>query len=251
MSVATAHVYHAVVEHQRFTPVGYRFRYRLCYLLLDIDHIGQTAARLRFFSHNRRNLFSLHDRDHGPRDGSSLRTWIEAVMAGQGLDIRGGRVRLLCLPRMLGFAFNPISVWFCDYADGRPAGVLCAVRNTFGEHHNYLLPGAPDGSEISKKKAFHVSPFMGMTGEYRFRVTRPGARLGLHINEFTANGRELCATLRGTRGTLSDATLVRVLMAMPLMTFKVVAMIHWQALKLWLRRVPVHRKPPPPEQETS
>ena len=250
------HIYLSSVVHTRFAPVRHGFRYRVGYLLLDIDRLSGLDQRLRLFAWNRAGLFSIHNRDHGPRDGSALRPWIEQTLREHGVEMAGGRVRLLCFPRILGYAFNPVSLWYCDYPDGRPAAVLCEVRNTFGEYHNYLLPPAPGGvfdwqATHHKSKCFHVSPFLGNGGNYAFRVRAPGQRLSLHIREFTAGQAVLAAGISGHVRPLEDADLLRLFVAMPLMTFRIFAMIHWQALKLWWRGVPVYRKPPPPRRQTS
>ena len=256
MNTADDLIYRTTVVHTRYAPVRHSFRYSVNYLLLDIDRLAQLDQQLRLFSWNRPGLFSFHDRDHGPRDGSALRPWIEQTLREQGVEMAGGRVRLLCLPRLLGYAFNPVSLWFCDYPDGRAAAVLCEVRNTFGEYHNYLLGPADD--EVfdwqaihHKAKCFHVSPFLATTGSYAFRVQAPGETMGLHILENSAGQALLSAGMTGRASPLRDRGLLRVFMGMPLMTFRIFAMIHWQALKLWWRGVPVHRKPPPPYRQTS
>ncbi|WP_019625061.1 DUF1365 domain-containing protein [Thioalkalivibrio sp. ALJT] len=251
-----SHLYDSVIMHARYTRGGYRFRYRVFHFLLDIDRLDALASELRLFSHNRFNLFSFRDRDHGPRDGSPLRPWIEARLARAGIDIGGGHVGLLCFPRLLGYAFNPLSLWFCHYPDGRPAAVLCEVRNTFGEYHHYVLAPPADqvfhwASEYRKTKKFHVSPFLGMDAEYRFRIARPRERLSVRIAEYTREERVLFASMSGKRHALDDRALIVRFLRMPLMTFRVVFSIHWQALKLWWRGVPFHKKPAPPRQETD
>ena len=133
MTAAT--IYACQVMHQRFFPVAYRFRYRVFTMLFDIDRLEDLAARNRWFSVDRFNLFSLRTRDHARRDGSPWRPWIEATLAEHGIDLEGGRIRLLTMPRLLGHAFNPLSVWYCEHRDGSPRAVLLEVRNTFGEHH--------------------------------------------------------------------------------------------------------------------
>lgn len=248
-------LYLAQVMHQRMFPVGYRFSYRIFNLLLDIDALPSLGRRLRLFSHNRFNLVSVHDRDHGPRDGSALRPWIDRVLAERGVDLAGGTVQLLAMPRVLGYVFNPISLWYCHHADGSLRAVLCEVHNTFGEHHHYLLHegGQPLSTPLRSRarKCFHVSPLMDMHGEYAFHLALPGERLGVHIREFTDEGLMLVATMAGVARPLRDGALLGAVARMPLMTLKVVAAIHWQALRIWLRGARFHPKPAPPEQETS
>jgi DUF1365 family protein len=259
---AGAWLYPSRVMHMRYWPVRYRFSYRLFYLLLDIDQLAQVASRLRLFSYNRWNLFSFHDRDHGPHDGAPLRPWLEALLRAHGIELNGGRIRLLCLPRMLGYVFNPISVYYCEHSDGTLRAILCEVHNTFGERHCYLL--SRDGLAMDyampqrKAKLFHVSPLIGMGGEYRFRFSAPAERFRILIQLFQKPAQQatglrmlLAATLQGARLPMSDAELLRQFLRMPLMVFKVTAAIHWQALKIWLRGAPFFRKPEPPVCEVS
>jgi uncharacterized protein len=249
--------------HLRQHPVRYRFGYRLFYLLLDLDRLAESAARLRLFSHNRWNLFSFHDRDHGAQDGRPLRAWLERLLRTRGIELDGGRIRLLCLPRVLGYVFNPISLYYCEHRDGSLRAVVCEVRNTFGERHCYLLSrdGAPMDYAMPQRKAklFHVSPLIGMGGEYRFHFSPPADRFCVRIRLFqtapwpaAAVPRLLLATaLQGERRPLNDGQLLRQFLRMPLMTLKVTAAIHWQALKIWLRGAPFFHKPQPPLQEVS
>ena len=248
-------LYLAKVVHQRRYPVRYRFDYRVFNLLLDVDRLDETAARLRLFSHNRFNLLALHDRDHGPRNGTPLRPWIDRILGEHGIDLAGGRVRLLAMPRLLGYVFNPISLWYCEHADGSLRAVLAEVNNTFGDHHCYLLHEggrplpAPFRSRATKR--LHVSPLIGMRAEYAFQIDPPGRSMGLHIREYAEQGLMLVATLAGRSRELSDANLLRAVAMLPLMTFKVMAAIHWQALRIWLRGAPYHPRPAAPEQEVS
>ncbi len=242
-------LYVGTVTHQRPAAPRYRFRYRLFHLAVDIDRIEQDLRHLQLLSHNRFNLFSLHDADHGPRDGSPLRPWIDAVLGDCGIDLQGGRVRLLCMPRMLGLGFNPLSLWYCHHADGSLRAVLCEVRNTFGENHGYLLHdgGAAMCSPVrsTAAKCFHVSPFLPLRGSYGFRLALPGARLALAIR-YVVDGRTVLeAAQYARRLPLLDRHLSWLALTRPLQPLKVIAAIHWQALKLWLRGARVHRKPDP------
>lgn len=243
-------LYPARVMHRRLIPPFYRFVYRVFYLLLDVDRIDSLARSLRFFSHNRFNLLSFHDRDHGGGERYGLRAWAEKVLREGGVEIAGGRIRLLCLPRLLGFSFNPISLWYCEHADGTTRAVIAEVRNTFGERHSYLLAsgGAPLAYEtaMEKEKCFHVSPFFDLVGRYRFSLSEPGERLRVLIHETREGVPILDASVAGERRTLSDRNIVSQVAAMPWMTCKVVLGIHWEALKIWLRGGRYHAKPPPP-----
>lgn len=255
MSDSGGALYDAVVIHCRHLAPRLRFRYRLFYVLVDVDRIEALARSLRWFSYNDFNLVSFHDRDHGNRMPGGLRRWAEAVLFSAGIVLPGGRIRLLCLPRVIGFAFNPLSLWYCEHADGTLRAVIAEVRNTFGERHSYLLHagGAPIGArhEIDKDKRFHVSPFLDLDGRYRFHVSPPGTALRLTIRETRGDQSVLDAALSGARRPLSDGHLLAAVAAMPFMTLKVVFAIHWQALRLWCRGALVRPKPNPPTLEVS
>jgi hypothetical protein len=253
MSDAAGFLYPSRVMHRRLIAPFYRFVYRLFHLLLDVDRIGELHARLRLFSHNRFNLVSFHDRDHGGGEPGGLRAWAERLLATEGVRLEGGRIRLLCLPRVLGFTFNPIAIWYCEHRDGSLRAMIVEVRNTFGERHSYLLasggrPLAYEGPH-EKDKCFHVSPFMDLVGRYAFRFSQPGETVRVLIHETREEVPILDATLAGERRALSDGALLGQVALMPWMTLKVVASIHWEALKLWLRGAKFHRKPEPPELE--
>lgn len=240
-------LYLGEVMHQRLRQPGYRFSYRVFSLYLDLDELSSLPRRLRFFSHNRFNLFSLHDRDHGPRDGSALRPWLERLLAGRGIALDGGSIHLLCFPRVLGYVFNPLCVWYCRHRDGSLRAVVCEVRNTFGGMHHYVLAagGRPMHwrAEYRARKVFHVSPFIQPQAEYRFRFQEPGERLRVSIDVSAVGGPLLRTSIGGARQPLMDSRLMRMFLRVPFMTFKIIAMIHWQALKIWLRGGRFHRMP--------
>ena len=248
-----AHLYPARVMHRRLVAPFYRFVYCVFYLLVDVDRLDELHRNLRFFSYNRFNLLSLRDDDYG--DGRGLRAWAENLLRGAGIELAGGRIRLLTLPRVLGFAFNPMSLWYCEHRDGSLRAVIAEVRNTFGEKHCYLLAsdGAPFAYEQKheKEKCFHVSPFFDLKGRYRFSLDAPGERLRLAIHETRDGVPILDATLAGERKALTDGAMLKQVLAMPWMTLKVVAGIHWEAFKLWLRGAKFHGKPAPPAHEVS
>jgi DUF1365 family protein len=241
--------YFGAVMHRRLRPVRHRFAYRVFSCLIDLDEL-EALGKLRFFGHNRFNLMSFHDRDHGPRDGGALKPWIEARLAGAGIDIAGGQVRLLCFPRVLGYVFNPLSIWFCFHANGRLRAVLYEVSNTFGERHSYLLvvPAAADGRTIAQScaKAFHVSPFIPLTGRYAFRLRAPDARLAIAIREEDGDGPVMVAAQNGRRLPFTSATVLHAFLRYPLMTLKVIAAIHFEALRLWRKGARFYRRPAPP-----
>lgn len=244
------------VTHARLQPIRHRFAYRMAALYVDLAELPALDRRLRLFSHDRFNVFSFHTRDHGPRDGRPLRPWIDARLAEAGIDLDGGPVRLLCFPRLWGYVFNPLTVWFCHHRDGRLLAVNYEVSNTFGQHHHYLIPvaeGETPGQPLRQAcaKGFHVSPFLPMQGDYAFRLRAPAARLSLSIRLRGSAGDLLLATQTGRRRPLSDRNLLRTLTRHPLMTAKVTAAIHWQAWKLWRRGASFRRRPPAPAQQTT
>lgn len=247
----SAALYHGHVLHRRLRPSVHVLRYRVLHLLLDIDRIDELARTLRLFSHGRFNLFSFHDRDVG--DGGALRPNAERLLREAGLQPDGGRIMLLTMPRMLGYAFNPLSTWFCHGADGGLRAVIYEVSNTFGERHHYVMEAKPGASTLhqSAAKRFHVSPFLPMNLNYAFRIQPPGQSLGIGITVSDQKGPVLAAVHVAQREGLSDRALLRAALAYPLATFKVTLGIHWEALKLWLKRVPLFRKPPPPERNVT
>lgn len=247
------------VAHQRLRPLRHRLSYRVFWLLLDLDELPTLSRRLRFFSLNRFNLLALHERDHGADDGRSLRAQLDEQLLAAGLQA-GGPIHLLTMPRILGFVFNPLSVFFSHRPDGVLQAILYEVNNTFGERHSYLVAVPPDEARAGLirqdcAKALHVSPFLPVQHtRYTFRVRPPQAQqeaLRLSITVRDAQGPVLHASLEARRRPLVDAALVRVFLAIPLMTVKVVAAILWEALRLWCKGVPLHAHPPAPGQPVS
>ena len=241
-------LYIGTVMHQRQDRHAYRFTYTVFSLLLDLDELRTLPKRLRLFSHNRFNLFGFCDRDHGPRDGSPLRPWAEQYLHERGIELQGGRIRLLCFPRLLGYVFNPLSVWYCEHRDGSLRAVICEVRNTFGEMHHYLLSAPDKGpmdwrAEYRVPKVFHVSPFIAPDMEYRFHLQEPGKWARFYIDEWQGVTNMFKASISAMRAPLTDARLLGAALGVPLMPFKVMAAIHWQAIKLWLRGARFHRMP--------
>lgn len=229
-------IYFGSVMHRRLTPRVHRFRYNGFWMLLDLDELDGLRARLRLFSHNRFNLFSLHDRDYGDGGNRPLRAQIERKLSQAGIASSDGRIRLLCMPRMFGYGFNPLSIYFCTHADGTPAAIVYEVHNTFGERHSYVVPlVVGDGVHHSCDKAFYVSPFMDMDLRYDFVVSQPDDRLSVAIRASKGGLPVMIACLAGSRRALTDTALLRLLVTMPAVTFKVTAAIHWEALRLWCK----------------
>ncbi len=188
--------------HARLKPMGHRFSYRVMSLLIDLDRLDEADRLSPLFGVNRAALYSFHEADHGERDGSSLRAYAQARATEHGIDLAGGRVLLLCYPRLLGYTFNPLSVYFCYRADGSLALLIYEVRNTFGEIHSYVLPVrsgelSAAGVRQEQDKLFYVSPFVDMAMRYRFRISPPGEQVRLRILETDREGPLLAATFIG------------------------------------------------------
>lgn len=252
MTTASA-IYAGKVVHRRLRPRRHDLSYRVFWLLLDLDELPRLAKRLRLFSLNRFNLLSFHERDHGRdrdgRDPEPLAQRVRRLLAEAGIDTKGGPIRILCMPRILGYVFNPLSVYFCHHPGGEVAAVLYEVSNTFGERHSYLIPvedtpGQPIEQQCAK--AFYVSPFMDLNMNYGFTVHRPADTVSVAVRNSDASGLLFTAALSGQRVDLTDRSLLRMLATHPLLTLKVVAGIHWEALRLWLKGVDLRPRPPAP-----
>lgn len=248
-----ASLYFGDVMHARLKPMGHRFSYRVMSLLIDLDRLDEADRQSPLFGVNRPALYSFHEADHGARDGSSLRAYAARCAAEHGIDLAGGRIALLCYPRLLGYGFNPLSVYFCHGADGQLALVIYEVRNTFGEIHSYVLPVRPGelddaGLRQQHDKLFYVSPFVPMAMRYHFRIMPPSDTVRLRILETDRDGPLLAATFSGRRQALTSRALLRSALALPLLTFKIMAAIHWEALRLWLKGARLVPRPDVAEQ---
>ncbi len=246
-------LYTGRVMHRRLRPRLHQLRYRIFSLLLDLDELDDLDHGLRLFSRNRFNLIAFHDRDHGDGSDTALRAQVERHLRAARVSEPVGRIELLAMPRVLGFVFNPISIYFCRGRDEALIAILYEVSNTFGERHTYVMPVAGDGTDVRQDiaKRFHVSPFLPMNLHYAFRVRPPGDDVMVAINVLDAQGPILVAVQTGKRRALTDASLARAMLTHPLMTWKVVAGILWEAARLWLKRVPVHRHVGPPAHAAS
>ena len=242
-------LYAGTVTHRRVRPRPHRLRYRVFWMLLDLDEIDRLPASLRLFSHNRFNALSFFDADHGDGSGRPLRDQVEGHLRAAGLATDGGAIRLFCMPRIFGYGFNPLSVYFCYQRDGSLAAILYEVHNTFRERHAYLIPVDREaGTVIDQRcrKRFYVSPFMDMDMNYRFRVALPDQRIAVAIRAADQDGLLLAAALSGDRVAMTDATLARLLATHPLLTLKVIGAIHWHALRMVLKGFRLRPRPRPP-----
>jgi DUF1365 family protein len=242
------------VMHARFGAAANRFVYPLFFVALPLSQLERAASR--WFGIDRPGLLSLRYADHGARDGSPPLPWIRAVLAREGIDRADGEVVLQAFPRVLGLVFNPVSFWFCHDREGNLRAVLAEVNNTFGERHNYLVAHADQrpiepADHLVARKVFHVSPFFSVGGEYRFRFDLTGGRRRVQIDYWKDGQRVLATSVYGRSATLDAHSALRAGLSFPALALGVVARIHWQALRLWLKGATFFRKPPVPLQETT
>ena len=243
-----AYLINGVVMHQRLRPAPHRFLYPVFAVRLPLSSLESIGNA--WFGVDRRRLMSVRTKDYGPRDGSPLLPWIRQQLAEAGLP-HDGEVWLQTFPRLFGYAFNPVSFWYCHDAAGRLVAVLADVNNTFGEHHAYLLAnrhGTPitSGSTLTCRKQLHVSPFCRVEGHYRFRLAEKADRMLMRIDYHDAQGPLLNTSISGRMTPLTPTATVAALLRQPLLTFAIIGRIHWQALRLWRKKVPFFGKPQPP-----
>lgn len=244
-------IYRGQVMHHRMRPKVHRFSYKVYAVLMDLDRQHEIDGMSPALSHNRWNLFSLHDRDHGPADGSALRPWANSLFAEAGLSEPPARLLLLCYPRILGAVFNPLSVYYGYDKNDRLVGVIYEVRNTFGERHSYVAKVedgqmTPAGLRQERAKLFFVSPLMDMAMRYTFNLKPPSDAITIRILEQDADGPILAATFHGEAVPVSTASLFAEAMRVPFLTAKVVGAIHFEALRLWLKGIKLRDRPPAP-----
>ena len=250
MSDRVSGLYPGVVTHARLRPRAHRLRYRIFMLLLDLDELPGLDKTLKLFGVDRLRLTGFSESDHLDGSHETLKSQVESHLAKAGI-VAGGPIRLLCMPRILGGVFNPLSVYFCHRPDGALRAVLYEVNNTFGETHSYLIPvdrHEPAGVALRHgvDKAFYVSPFMDMDLNYAFHITPPGDRVSVAIDVRDAEGRVLAAAFAGERQPLTDANLWKAWLGHPWMTLGVMAAIHWEALKIWLKGEKIRPRPKAP-----
>lgn len=233
-------VYTGKVMHQRLRPRRHRLEYRVFCLLIDLDELPVLDGKFPLLGINRPGLFSFRETDHGD-GGGDLKAWASGLLADGGIAYDGGRIEMLCYPRILGYVFNPLTVYFCHNRDGALSGILYEVHNTHGEAHTYVLPANAESGVVRHEaaKQFFVSPFMPPDCLYRFKIAPPGERVSVSIREDDPEGLLLTATFNGRREELSNDLLRKLFFAYPLMTVKVVVGIHWEAVKLVAKRMPI------------
>jgi hypothetical protein len=238
-------LYRGEVVHKRLKPVRHALRYRVSNVFLDVDELNGLSKRLKLFGYNRFNLFSINDRDHGQGDGTSIAKHVRNVARQIPEGARAERFFMFCYPRMLGYVFNPLTVYFGYAADGELCVTIYEVNNTFGGRAAYVLPVESGATHIHQgcSKELYVSPFNRAEGQYGFHAVAPGERVSLGITYADCEGPCLKAYVTGERQPLSDATLFRTFAAFPFMTLKVISAIHWEAIKLWAKGLRIQPGP--------
>ena len=240
----TSCIYNGAVIHKRFKPKIHFFKYRVFSLLIDLSELEKLDKTINFFSYNKFNLISFYDIDHGPRDGTTLEAWIKKNLLKIGVEIDSITIKLLCYPRILGYVFNPLSVFFIYNRNDDLISIIYEVKNTFGEQHTYFFKTDKNKKliENSCKKKFHVSPFIEMDCEYYFKISNPNGNLSVIINQNDKTGKLLYASQDGVRERLNSKNLIFSYISHPLMTIKVISAIHFEAFKLWLKGIKLVKK---------
>lgn len=238
-------IYECGVMHHRLQPKVHRFNYNVFYLWLDLDAIDPLASKLRFFSRNRFNLFSFYDRDHLDLGAGDVKANILRYLAENEVDTtRIASIRLLTFPRVLGYIFNPVCFYYAFDAAGEAVCAVAEVTNTFHEQKPYILSECDRAQRfrLITPKHFYVSPFSAINLNFDFKLQVPGEKLEIHIDDQQEGKRVLLTSLTGKQRPLTDAGLLLCAVKYPLLTLRVIALIHWHALRLWLKRIPWHRK---------
>ena len=242
--IRDSYIYNGEVIHKRFKPKVHYFRYKVFSLLIDLDELNTLNNLIPYFSYNRFNLISFYDKDHGYRDGSSLKQWVIKNLKDAGINDREINIKLLCYPRIFGYVFNPLSVFFVYDKSKSLIAILYEVKNTFGEQHTYVfqINSCQNIIENNCIKKFFVSPFMDLKSEYFFKILIPGNKLSIVIDQRDSEGKLLFASQDGKRCELTSKNLLFSYLKHPLMTFKIISAIHFEALRLWLKGIKLVKK---------
>jgi len=234
-------IYNGEVNHTRFKPVKHFLNYKTFSLFIDLDEIGQLDKSISIFSHNKFNIFSFYNKDHGDRDGNCLKKWVISNLKKYKIEGNISKIKILCYPRIFGYVFNPLSIFYC-YENDKLKSIFYEVKNTFNEQHTYIFK-IKDGEEIKQKckKKFYVSPFMDMETFYNFKLIDPNQRLSVMIKQTDAEGTVLTATQTGYKKEFNFKQLLINFFRYPLMTLKIISSIHFEALLLW-KKGAIYRK---------
>ena len=235
----TSSIYNGTVIHKRFKPKTHYFKYSVFSLLIDLSELETLDKKIKFFSFNKFNLISFFEKDHGSRDGSSLIKWVKKNLYENNIQYNNITIKLLCYPRIFGYVFNPLSVFFIYDNNEKLISILYEVKNTFGEQHTYIFKVENDCKLFQHNcaKKFHVSPFIEMNCNYFFRILKPGENISIIIDQYQINEKILYASQDGSRANFNSKELLKSYLKHPLMTFKIISAIHYEAFKLWTKGV--------------
>jgi len=242
--IKESYIYNGEVIHKRFKPKVHYFKYKVFSLFIDLDELSKINKLIPYFSYNKFNLISFYDKDHGYRDGSSLKKWVIKNLKNSRINYQEINIKLLCYPRIFGYVFNPLSIFFVYDKNKSLIAILYEVKNTFGEQHTYVFKTSSFGNKIENNcvKKFFVSPFMDLKSEYFFKILIPGDTLSVVIDQRDSGGKLLFASQDGKRCDLTSKNLLFSYLRHPLMTFKIISAIHFEALRLWLKGIKLVKK---------
>ena len=239
----TSSIYNGTVIHKRFKPKIHFFKYKVFSLLIDLSDLNYLNKKISFFSYNSFNLISFFDKDHGNRDGSSLIKWVKKNLIKNNMNSENIKIKLLCYPRIFGYVFNPLSVFFVYDQNENLISILYEVKNTFGEQHTYIFKTENKNLlQHNCSKKFHVSPFIEMNCNYFFRILRPSEKISVVIDQYQLNEKILFASQDGKRVDFNTKELLKSYLKHPLMTFKIISAIHFEAFKLWIKGIKFIKK---------
>ncbi len=231
-------IYTGKVIHKRFKPKEHYFKYNVFSLLIDLNELEEINKYIKFFSYNKFNIISFYDKDHGDRDGSSIKLWVKKNLRNIGIITEDICIKLLCYPRIFGYVFNPLSTYFIYNKNSELISIFYEVKNTFGEQHTYIFKAQDEKTVQNKcKKKFYVSPFIEMDCEYHFKTLNPREQLSVVINQNDKDGKLLFASQDGISKDFNNKNLILSYLTHPLMTFKIIGAIHYEAFKLWAKRI--------------
>ena len=241
--IKNSKIYTGKVIHKRFKPKEHYFKYNVFSLLIDLNELEEINKYIKFFSYNKFNIISFYDKDHGDRDGSSIKLWVKKNLRNIGIMTEDISIKLLCYPRIFGYVFNPLSTYFIYNKHSELISIFYEVKNTFGEQHTYIFKAQDEKTVQNKcKKKFYVSPFIEMDCEYHFKTLNPREQLSVVINQNDKDGKLLFASQDGISKDFNNKNLILSYLTHPLMTFKIIGAIHYEAFKLWAKRIKIIAK---------
>ena len=239
----TSSIYNGTVIHKRFKPKVHFFKYQVFSLLIDLSELDILDKKISFFSYNSFNLISFFDKDHGDRNGTSLIEWVKKNLKENNINSENIKIKLLCYPRILGYVFNPLSVFYVYDNNDNLVSILYEVKNTFGEQHTYIFKVENNNLlQHNCEKKFHVSPFIEMNCNYFFRILKPAEKISVIIDQYQSNEKILYASQDGKRSDFTSSELIKSYLKHPLMTFKIISAIHFEAFKLWTKGIKFIKK---------